>query len=192
MKASFSKCAGSYEPRTAASLLSGLGSMLWGQALAGACGRQLHRAALNVFHFIQRKEPPPAAPRSHRQSCPSGRCHYGTFHSIALQPSSPTAGFVLQLQHSIAVEGNTSDIALIPRSPQDVPSIYSNCRCTGRPSASAAMPSSPSRLFCTAISFLINWLNIRSLHSAVAMGWARSGAGRCLLPRCLGTGRLRW
>jgi hypothetical protein len=54
--------------------------MLWGQALAGACGRQLHRAALNVFYFVQREEPPPAAPRSHRQSCPSGRCHYGTFH----------------------------------------------------------------------------------------------------------------
>eukprot|EP01046_Picozoa_sp_COSAG06_P012370 COSAG06_NODE_724_length_12795_cov_16.058129_14_plen_220_part_00 len=57
--------------------------MLWGQALAGACGWQLHRAALNVFHFIQREEPPPAAPRSHRQSCPSGRCHYGTFHWVA-------------------------------------------------------------------------------------------------------------
>eukprot|EP01046_Picozoa_sp_COSAG06_P020753 COSAG06_NODE_1532_length_9160_cov_24.454254_2_plen_175_part_00 len=59
---------------------AGLSSLGLGQALAGACGRQLHRAALNVFLFIQREEPPPAAPRSHRQSCPSGRCHYGTFH----------------------------------------------------------------------------------------------------------------
>ena len=47
--------------------------------------------------FIQREEPPPAAPRSHRQSCPSGRCHYGTFHYPQLSCLSAN----LRQQHSL-------------------------------------------------------------------------------------------
>ena len=39
---------------------AGLSTLGLGQALAGACGWQLHRAALNVFLFTERK-PPPAA-----------------------------------------------------------------------------------------------------------------------------------
>ena len=34
---------------------AGLSNLGWWQALAGACGWQLHRAALNVFLFVQRE-----------------------------------------------------------------------------------------------------------------------------------------
>jgi hypothetical protein len=46
------------------------GYMLWEQALAGACGRQLHRAALNCHTFIQRERAATGvSPESHRH-CP--------------------------------------------------------------------------------------------------------------------------
>ena len=66
-------------PDSSSLLCRALGLVRW-QALAGACGRRLHHAASNFIHLHRERSRHRRLPDHTGNTCPSGRCHYGTFH----------------------------------------------------------------------------------------------------------------